>query len=77
MGKPIHEDTPEEALIRHNTAVLLSIGMSTASIARGSKIDPARFYAFTESRGNLREKEIQQLLQYFKKIKKYILQMMK
>lgn len=59
MGKPIHDDTPEEALIRHNTAVLLSIGMSTASIARGSKIDPARFYAFTESRGNLREEEIQ------------------
>lgn len=77
MGKPLHDDTPEEALIRHNTAVLLSIGMSTASIARGSKISPARFYAFTESKGNLRDEEIQQLLQYFKKIKKYILQMMK
>ena len=77
MGKPLHDDTSEEALIRHNTAVLLSIGMSTASIARGSKVSPARFYVFTESKGNLRNEEIQQLLQYFKKIKKYIIQMMK
>ena len=58
MGKPLHDDTPEETLIRHNTAVLLSIGMSTASIARGSKISPARFYVFTESKGNLRDEEI-------------------
>ena len=35
MGKPLHDDTPEEALIRHNTAVLLSIGMMLSKIAEG------------------------------------------
>lgn len=76
-GKPLHNDTPEEALIRHNTAVLLSIGMMLSRIAKGCGVKARRFQDFSRGAGNLTDKEIQSLLAHFKKIKKYISAMMK
>lgn len=76
-GKPLHNDTPEEALIRHNTAVLLSIGMMLSRIAKGCGVKARRFQDFSRGAGNLTDKEIQSLLAHFKKIKKYISTMMK
>lgn len=77
MGKSLHDDTPEEALIRHNTAVLLSIGMMLSKIAEGCGVNARRFQAFSRGERNLTDKEIQSLLAHFKKIKKYISTMMK
>lgn len=72
----LHEDTVKETLVRHNIAALLSIGVPINRIAKGSKVNVDRLYAFTASRGNLKEQEVEQLLQYFKKVKKYIIQML-
>ena len=58
MGKPLHDDTPEEALIRHNTAVLLSIGMMLSKIAEGCGVNARRFQAFSRGERNLTDKEI-------------------
>lgn len=51
----LHEDTVKETLVRHDIAALLSIGVPINRIAKGSKVNVDRLYAFTASRGNLKE----------------------
>lgn len=75
-GKSVHEDTPEEAAIRRNISVLISIGVPGTKIAKGSGIDVNHYYAFTLGRSNLNAVEIDKMLKYFTKIKNYLRRML-